>query len=792
MRKTAWLTMSAVEATDPKEADTVEAPAEEDLERMGSNLSKRDEEGVNTTPVNLLSEEHSNIVEPVKIFVESPSSTNSKDLNERSSERVDSKVVFTEPQSNEAIDSKDCSELDERIDTESPNLLTANENVNDGEDSATESLPPTEESVEEPHDRSDGSDSGLGSELSEERPEAMATAANLGESDSETSFLDRINGTQSSDANFEEFNGQKEQQDDFALPSTSLETPAKEDDSKQNTNTIEEIRNILDDAQSKKAVLKSSLKRKLPEEEDGPPKCKKKRGISFDSVTVFYFPRAQGFTCIPSQGGSTLGMGAQHSYVRKFSIVEHANEQRRIHRQLLQQLRSERHSTGGSGAGSSSDESDSEEEPSDASESEMDLDNYYFLQPVSIRQRRALLRASGVRKIDSLEKDECRDIRTSREFCGCGCKGYCDPDTCSCSQAGIKCQVDRLNFPCGCSRDNCGNSSGRIEFNPVRVRTHFIHTLMRLELEKKQEKEEEMKAEKNKENANWMENERLNAGYKPDAQADGKGKYSNGNLLRDGRDVENCVHDGSFTNLHYGAPGEGPGQVPPHNPAGFADLPAREDSLDLYTFREDWYGDDATRDGPVAERKQQHPHQPFQPPSSQGFHFPDPRFSDVGFPAGAAPYPPPPNQYTQPYQSNFADFTPVFGPYGGGIYGPEFGTKPLEGNFQQNANGYEHFANDNFSSNVDAKENQYTSLNPVGANNKIESFSDLLNGRYNYPGYEDANNFNSLNPSDVPANGNPERGQKCEANANANTNTEDCDDNFGEIIKKSMVETTSA
>lgn len=704
------------------EADPKESNREPVAESMGSGQSDA------ANPPDLL--EISNIVEPVKIFVESSSSTNSKDLNECD----DSKVDFPEQQSNEAIDSKEYSE-NERL---------------DGEDSATESLPPTEELTEEPHDRSDGSDSGLGSELNEERSEAMAAAANLGESDSETFFLDRLNGAQSS-GNFEDFN----------LPSTSKD---------EKESTIEEIRDILDSAQVKK--LKSSLKRKMQEEGDGPPKCKKKRGISFDSVTVFYFPRAQGFTCIPSQGGSTLGMGAQHSYVRKFSIVEHANEQRRIHRQLLQQLRSERHSTGGKGA-SSSDESDSEEELSDASESEMDLDNYYFLQPVSIRQRRALLRASGVRKIDSLEKDECRDIRTSREFCGCGCKGYCDPDTCSCSQAGIKCQVDRLNFPCGCSRDSCGNSSGRIEFNPVRVRTHFIHTLMRLELEKKQEKEEEMKAEKKN---NWMENERLSYPKQESSTQSKNGtKYSN--LLRDNRDVENCVHDGSFTNLHYGAPGEGPG-----NPAGFSDLPAREDSLDLYTFREDWYGDDATRDGPVAERNK-----PF-PSSSQGFHFPDPRFSDVGFPASASPYPPPSNQYTQPYQSNFADFTPVFNPYGGGIYSPEFGAKPLEGNFQQNATSYEHFANDNFS----AKENQYTSLNPVGANNKIESFSDLLNGRYNYPGYEDTNNFNCLNTSDVPASNNPERGQKCDNTTNGNTNSEDCDDNFGEIIKKSMVETTSA
>lgn len=88
-----------------------------------------------------------------------------------------------------------------------------------------------------------------------------------------------------------------------------------------------------------------------------------------------------------------------------------------------------------------------------------------------------------------MEKDECRQLRVSREVCGCTCRGYCDPDTCECSQAGIKCQVDRLNpiFPCGCNRDGCGNVNGRVEFNPSRVKTHFIHTIMRLELEKRQD-----------------------------------------------------------------------------------------------------------------------------------------------------------------------------------------------------------------------------------------------------------------------------------------------------------------
>ena len=48
-------------------------------------------------------------------------------------------------------------------------------------------------------------------------------------------------------------------------------------------------------------------------------------------------------------------------------------------------------------------------------------------------------------------------------------------------------QVDRASFPCGCSKECCKNPAGRVEFNPVRVKTHFIHTLFRLENEKKME-----------------------------------------------------------------------------------------------------------------------------------------------------------------------------------------------------------------------------------------------------------------------------------------------------------------
>lgn len=76
----------------------------------------------------------------------------------------------------------------------------------------------------------------------------------------------------------------------------------------------------------------------------------------------------------------------------------------------------------------------------------MDLENGFFLQPYTTKKRRALLKAMGVKKIDREEKRQLQRIRLSRENCGCDCQGFCDPETCSCSVAGIKCQVgDSLN-----------------------------------------------------------------------------------------------------------------------------------------------------------------------------------------------------------------------------------------------------------------------------------------------------------------------------------------------------------
>ncbi|CAH0726042.1 unnamed protein product, partial [Brenthis ino] len=387
----------------------------------------------------------------------------------------------------------------------------------DSEDSALGSLPPDStlnDREEDAQDRSDGSDSGIGSETP----------------------------------------------DDSKLPSFNLQLPCpNEENNKQIESEENNARSLLNSNDELSAdnnttvitkPLRSSLKRKCDDATiDEPHQKRIKHNIQFDNVTVFYFPRAQGFSCVPSQGGSTLGMEWEHSHIQKFTLAEHALEQRRLHRQVLQQLKSERHTLQGVSL-SSSEDSDTEEETSDISESELDLDSYYFLQPVPTRQRRALLRAAGVRKIEGYEKDECRDIRTSREFCGCACKGVCNPNNCSCSMGGIKCQVDRLNFPCGCTRDGCGNTSGRIEFNPMRVRTHFINTLMRIGLEKKTEEAQEAVKRK------WAEAHGVNAQCTPiiyekeNHHTHEEATASNMNMPH-GLGMESCINTASFNNIHH-------------------------------------------------------------------------------------------------------------------------------------------------------------------------------------------------------------------------------------------------
>ena len=67
------------------------------------------------------------------------------------------------------------------------------------------------------------------------------------------------------------------------------------------------------------------------------PKRLRGRNVHFESVTVYYFNRRQGFTSVPTQGGSTLGMSPRHSGVRRFTLREFAMEQKRSHRNMLRE-----------------------------------------------------------------------------------------------------------------------------------------------------------------------------------------------------------------------------------------------------------------------------------------------------------------------------------------------------------------------------------------------------------------------------------------------------------------------
>ncbi|KAK9396051.1 cysteine/serine-rich nuclear protein 1 [Crotalus adamanteus] len=225
----------------------------------------------------------------------------------------------------------------------------------------------------------------------------------------------------------------------------------------------------------------------------------RRNNVEFDRVTVFYFPRCQGFTSVPSCGGCTLGMARKHGFSREFTMSEFCKQQQIVRREKLKdRLKEERLEAlklkltmNGTKVSEEAKRLTIEDiSVDDVDISNVDLENSFFLQPYTTKKRRALLKAMGVKKIDREEKRQLQRIRLSRENCGCDCQGFCDPETCSCSVAGIKCQMDYTSFPCGCTRDGCGNTEGRIEFNQARVQTHFLHTLMRLELEENQQNSE--------------------------------------------------------------------------------------------------------------------------------------------------------------------------------------------------------------------------------------------------------------------------------------------------------------
>lgn len=215
-----------------------------------------------------------------------------------------------------------------------------------------------------------------------------------------------------------------------------------------------------------------------------------KKKVRFLSVQVYYFGRLQGFTCVPSTGGSTLGMERTHIKQREFSVDEfcwkRSRSQRRLaaERKRLKKMNKEAACSAGNSVGSSNSSESPEISPDDDSSSGSDISDCDFLivphtncKLVPLHRRREILRASGVMKISTSEHNQCEHIRKSREVCGCFCLGECIPEQCSCARAGIGCQVDRYGFPCHCSLGRCNNANGRIEFNAERVRAHQRKTI---------------------------------------------------------------------------------------------------------------------------------------------------------------------------------------------------------------------------------------------------------------------------------------------------------------------------
>lgn len=208
------------------------------------------------------------------------------------------------------------------------------------------------------------------------------------------------------------------------------------------------------------------------------PRNEKK--VKFKDVDVYFFDRTQGFTSIPHEGGSTLGMEYKHTEHATLSIPQH------------DKLRKSSYLSSQGGANSSAGENSGEITPSDNQIDEHEAINcenedWYFstsrLKPehrLTPAQRRLLLRESGLINIDGSESNTCKEIRDSRQNGGCNCDRICEPKTCSCSLANIQCFVDYDSYPCNCSALKCRNPSGRSEFSPEKVREHFVKTIRKL------------------------------------------------------------------------------------------------------------------------------------------------------------------------------------------------------------------------------------------------------------------------------------------------------------------------
>ncbi|NXS15563.1 CSRN1 protein, partial [Mystacornis crossleyi] len=232
----------------------------------------------------------------------------------------------------------------------------------------------------------------------------------------------------------------------------------------------------------------------------------KKNNVEFDRVTVFYFPRCQGFTSVPSRGGCTLGMVSKHSSSRQFTLAEFSKEQENVRRgKLEEKLKEEKLEALKWKCTQANVGVSAEHQPTVScaghlhsgiiplySISELYFSGYFLRMPAQLYLG-SLIPYSGHRSLP-----QCRVWRLGVAEVGAhGCSmcvfGFVLPGSILILSLGFSlCQMDHTSFPCGCTKDGCGNTEGRIEFNQARVQTHFIHTIMKLELEKQQQSSEKV------------------------------------------------------------------------------------------------------------------------------------------------------------------------------------------------------------------------------------------------------------------------------------------------------------
>ncbi|XP_034029363.1 cysteine/serine-rich nuclear protein 2-like [Thalassophryne amazonica] len=247
--------------------------------------------------------------------------------------------------------------------------------------------------------------------------------------------------------------------------------------------------------------MSGQVKRKFEEVTENPAmpilkRSKKTRqtNVTFGQVTTFSFPRCQGFTGVPQKGGCTLGMMPHHSDQQTYSVTEYdeklVSRRRKIILNGLKQVKRQGHlpelTKKERRQCRSADQLKSIPQ-SAVNRKARNWEKRLIPRKFTPEGRYALLKAAGVEHIDVEEEMQLQNLRISRQNRGCDCKGVCDPATCSCSLAGIKCHVKRTTLICGCTEDSCGNTQGRIQSNPKRVLAHRWRTLLRLESEKEEE-----------------------------------------------------------------------------------------------------------------------------------------------------------------------------------------------------------------------------------------------------------------------------------------------------------------